>query len=92
MFEASPTDRIWGIGMAETHADARIPSRWQGKNLPGFALMKVCDVLRDQRGKGRGAHVGCARPSLLPVLWRGVDAGRAYLTRADGAYAQNRSL
>ena len=39
--EASPTDRIWGIGMAKEVAIAVTPSEWQGLNLLGFALMSV---------------------------------------------------
>jgi len=41
LVEASPFDRIWGIGMAATHADAEKPRQWRGLNLLGFALMKV---------------------------------------------------
>lgn len=44
--EASPYDRIWGIGLAPDHPDACTPSRWQGENLLGQALMKVRDRLR----------------------------------------------
>jgi ribA/ribD-fused uncharacterized protein len=41
LVEASPYDRIWGIGMAATDPDCRLPSRWRGLNLLGFALMEV---------------------------------------------------
>jgi ribA/ribD-fused uncharacterized protein len=41
LVEASPFDRIWGIGMARTHAEIGRPSRWRGLNLLGFALMDV---------------------------------------------------
>jgi ribA/ribD-fused uncharacterized protein len=44
--EASPVDKIWGIGMAADHADSRSPARWKGLNLLGFALMEVRDKLR----------------------------------------------
>jgi ribA/ribD-fused uncharacterized protein len=43
--EASPFDAIWGIGMGETHVDARNPHLWRGTNLLGFALMEVRDKL-----------------------------------------------
>jgi hypothetical protein len=43
--EASPRDRIWGIGMAAGHPEATRPSRWRGLNLLGFALMNVRDQL-----------------------------------------------
>jgi ribA/ribD-fused uncharacterized protein len=46
LVEASPLDRIWGIGMGESHVHAKVPSRWQGLNLLGFALMKARASLR----------------------------------------------
>jgi len=45
LVEASPFDRIWGIGMARTHEDVGRPSRWRGRNLLGFALMDVREKL-----------------------------------------------
>jgi ribA/ribD-fused uncharacterized protein len=43
LVEASPYDRIWGIGMAATNPDVARPSVWRGVNLLGFALMEVRD-------------------------------------------------
>jgi len=39
--EASPLDAIWGIGLEEDDPAARLPERWRGLNLLGFALMRV---------------------------------------------------
>jgi ribA/ribD-fused uncharacterized protein len=39
--EASPVDRIWGIGLAASDAAARDPRSWAGLNLLGFALMRA---------------------------------------------------
>ncbi len=39
LVEASPVDRIWGIGWAETDPQAQDPEKWRGLNLLGFALM-----------------------------------------------------
>lgn len=41
--EASPFDKIWGIG---TNAHETDPSKWKGLNLLGFALMEVRDQLK----------------------------------------------
>jgi len=39
--EASPRDRIWGIGMTRDDPRAINPLQWRGLNLLGFALMEV---------------------------------------------------
>jgi ribA/ribD-fused uncharacterized protein len=39
LVEASPMDRIWGIGWSETDPQAQHPEQWRGLNLLGFALM-----------------------------------------------------
>jgi ribA/ribD-fused uncharacterized protein len=41
LVEASPVDRIWGIGLAAGDARAEDPEQWRGLNLLGFALMEV---------------------------------------------------
>ncbi len=46
LVEASPADRIWGIGLAQDHPDAGNPYKWQGLNLLGFALMEVRSQLQ----------------------------------------------
>jgi ribA/ribD-fused uncharacterized protein len=48
LVEASPFDRIWGVGMGRNNADVFRPSAWRGKNLLGFALMDVREVLRER--------------------------------------------
>jgi ribA/ribD-fused uncharacterized protein len=45
LVEASPSDSIWGIGLAQDHAHAKQPHLWQGQNLLGFSLMKVREQL-----------------------------------------------
>lgn len=46
LVEASPVDRIWGIGLAADDPGASDPYKWQGLNLLGFALMCVRDQLK----------------------------------------------
>ena len=41
LVEASPYDKIWGIGMGEYDPDVNDPTKWKGLNLLGFCLMEV---------------------------------------------------
>lgn len=44
--EASPYDRIWGIGLAADDANATVPSKWKGQNLLGLILKDVREFLK----------------------------------------------
>lgn len=46
MYECSPYDKIWGIGITQDEFLSGIKPR--GQNLLGSALMKVRDELRSQ--------------------------------------------
>jgi ribA/ribD-fused uncharacterized protein len=45
LVEASPLDRVWGIGLAADDERAADPASWRGLNLLGFALMEVREQL-----------------------------------------------
>lgn len=46
--EASPVDRIWGVGLAADNPRIADPACWDGLNLLGFELMRVRAALRNQ--------------------------------------------
>jgi ribA/ribD-fused uncharacterized protein len=45
LVEASPRDRVWGIGLAASDGRSADPRRWRGLNLLGFALMEARAML-----------------------------------------------
>lgn len=47
LVEASPVDRIWGIGLGADDAQAENPEKWRGLNLLGFAPMEVRQRLQE---------------------------------------------
>ena len=48
LVEASPYDKIWGIGLDRETAMKGSVEQWQGENLLGCALMEVRDWLRSE--------------------------------------------
>merc|ERR1712129_499836 len=66
--EASPRDRVWGIGVSGGDERARDPSQWLGRNIHGRALMQVREYLRGEPCRcfwpthdGSGTHDEVAR-------------------------------
>lgn len=49
--EASPLDRIWGVGLAASDERIKAPTQWEGLNLLGFQLMAVRGALRAGAGQ-----------------------------------------
>jgi ribA/ribD-fused uncharacterized protein len=45
LVEASPVDRVWGIGLEKNDPNVSNPELWRGENLLGFALMAARDQL-----------------------------------------------
>lgn len=49
LVEASPYDKIWGIGLSASDARAQDPKQWKGKNLLGIVLTELRDELLAER-------------------------------------------
>ena len=45
--EASPFDKIWGIGMDENHPEAETPEKWKGTNWLGEVLTSLREDIKD---------------------------------------------
>lgn len=61
--EASPYDKIWGIGCSQSDARARNPYEWPGHNLLGEAWMRVRDALLREDAAASSADASAASSS-----------------------------
>lgn len=59
LVEASPYDRIWGVGLAANNPLIHDKSKWLGLNLLGKCLMIVRASLLEQQH-----HDQCSRPAM----------------------------
>ena len=64
--EASPFDRVWGIGLGAEDPRALDRSQWQGRNWLGIAIMQVRDAL----GRGNGTPAPAIDAELIAQLER----------------------
>ena len=55
--EASPYDKIWGVGKSVDEEDINIPHFWKGENRLGFILMEVRETLLSTVQKKNGSPV-----------------------------------
>lgn len=46
--EASPLDRIWGIGLGVTNPDYKDPTKWRGQNLLGQVLLSLREEYKER--------------------------------------------
>lgn len=47
LVEASPVDKVWGIGLSVDSPGVDDPKNWRGLNLLGFALMQVRQEMKN---------------------------------------------
>lgn len=53
LVEASPFDKVWGIGLGVEDEDCANPENWKGENLLGYAIMEARDIIKltDERNR-----------------------------------------
>lgn len=51
LVEASPRDRLWGVGLGQGNQKIHDKTKWRGKNLLGYILTEVRDqLLKEESG------------------------------------------
>lgn len=66
--EASPYDRVWGVGVTEDDPRFANPVKWEGENLLGRACMRARADIRQLAALGRFGLVCHEWPDLDPAI------------------------
>ncbi|TWV30479.1 NADAR family protein [Streptomyces misionensis] len=95
LVEASPLDRVWGIGLPAADDAASDPERWRGLNLLGFALMEARAELAGRllrpaalSGPGLGAGGGPGLRATGALGGAGAARQRSDATVAEREWAE----
>ena len=69
LVEAAPGDDVWGVGMGIEDENILDPNQWRGRNILGYALMRVRRLLRDDplplSGAPHGSTTSSSEKSIL---------------------------
>lgn len=66
--EASPYDKVWGVGMTADDPRFANPAKWQGENLLGRTCMRVRTDIRQLIAMGKLDEVRRGHPELDPAI------------------------
>jgi ribA/ribD-fused uncharacterized protein len=87
MVEASPYDKIWGVGLRESDPRITNPDLWQGQNRLGFVLMQVRDKLKSETPSYNQLFISKSCPICLEDFdldndsLSNMDCGHVYHTK-----------
>lgn len=85
LVEASPRDRLWGIGLGQDNKKVHDKKLWRGKNLLGYALTEVRDTLLKKNGYIDDDKNIIKTIEKFSVQTDNDDAGAAEVETSDGS-------
>lgn len=91
LVEASPVDKVWGIGLSQDSEDIGNIYAWPGQNLLGFAIMEARDFLKTTGHFSYAEHaisppwVQFPDKDAMDMFWK-MGAGEDYIISFSRIY------
>lgn len=92
LVEASPMDRIWGIGLAKDDHRAWNKQTWRGQNLLGEVLTRVRNNIMEEQGQEVVGRMGGKGPVKETTNKEEQEVGRKGGRRGNKGPVQGRDL
>jgi hypothetical protein len=93
--EASPTDKIWGVGAHRTDPSVQDPKLWRGTNILGWALMEARSTLTKNKTQNSAASIianQAANGDVIGVKGSACDEDDQIKTIKDKEESNSRNL